>query len=338
MKTRNLFIILLTLMLLVSMIGCAPAKNNDPDTTEQSQSTVTTEPSQPTQNAELPKTDRSGNPITLPEQVNAIISMAPSITQTLIDLGLQDKLVAVDTYSAMYFDLGDLPTFDMMEPDTEKMIVLNADLVFTSGMSAASGSDPFKPLRDVGACIADIPSASSMDATLEDTRFIAACVGAQKECEELIEKFQKEVDVLASIGKGIEDKKNVLVEIACAPDIYTVGNGTFIQEMLNIIGAENIFGNQEGYLAVTEESVVTLNPDVILTTVNYIENPVDEILGRIGWENVNAVSNKNVFQVDTNAVTLPNLHVIDGMKQMAKMIYPDAYAEIADPFAQESAE
>ena len=324
MKLRNALALVMALLLLAVLTACAPA-----ETTEQS--------SQPRQREDVtasrPDTDRSGNPITLPDQVDSIISMAPSATQTLLDLGMKDKLVAVDTYSAMYFGLEDLPTFDMMEPDTEQMAVLGADLIFTTGMSASTGADPFKPLRDVGACVADIPSASSIDAMLEDTRFIAVCVGAEETCEELIAKFQEELDQLSEIGAGIQDKKRVVVEIACAPDIYTAGNGTFMQEMLNIIGAENIFADQEGYLSVTEESVIMLNPDVILTMVDYVEDPVAEILGRNSWENITAVANGDVYQVNTNAVSLPNLHVIDGMKQMAKMIYPDAYAGIEDPFA-----
>ena len=315
---------ILIVLLLAALTACAPAESTEPDT----------QPQQTQETADnRPDTDRSGNPITLPDQVNSIISMAPSATQTLLDLGLKDKLVAVDTYSAMYFGLEDLPTFDMMEPDTEQMAVLDADLIFTTGMSASAGSDPFKPLRDVGVCVADIPSASSIEAMLEDTRFIAACVGAGETCEDLIAQFQEELDQLSEIGAGIQDKKRVVVEIACAPDIYTAGSGTFMQEMLTVIGAENIFADQEGYLSVTEESVITLNPDVILTMVDYVEDPVAEILGRNGWENVTAVANGDVYLVNTNAVSLPNLHVIDGMKQMAKMIYPDAYAAIEDPFA-----
>lgn len=324
MKLRNAIALMMVMLIMTALAACAPAE-------------ITEQTLQPQQTEKItdsrPDTDRSGNPITLPEKVDSIISMAPSATQTLLDLGLKEKLVAVDTYSAMYFGLEDLPTFDMMEPDTEQMAVLGADLIFTTGMSASDGADPFKPLRDIGVCVADIPSASSIDTMLEDTRFIAACVGAQETCEELIAQFQKELDQLSDIGAGIQNKKRVVVEIACAPDIYTAGSGTFMNEMLTMIGAENIFGDQEGYLAVTEEAVITLNPDVILTMVDYVEDPVAEILGRTGWEHVAAVVNGNVYLVNTNAVSLPNLHVIDGMKQMAKMIYPDAYAGIEDPFA-----
>ena len=71
--------------------------------------------------------------------------------------------------------------------------------------------------------------------------------------------------------------------------------------------------------------------------VDYVDDPAGEILGRAGWENVTAVVNGDVYPVNTNAVSLPNLHVVDGMKQMAKFIYPEAYAEVEDPFAQDSA-
>lgn len=329
MKLKKTFSLLLALLLLAALIGCAPA-----ETTTENAQLQTEETQQPQETEDIrPDTDRSGNPITLPDEVDSIISMAPSATQTLLDLGLKDKIIAVDTYSAMYFDLEELPTFDMMEPDTEQMALLDADLIFTTGMSAVGGADPFKPLRDIGVCIADSPSASSIENMLEDVRFIAACVGAQEACEKQIDAFQKELDLLKSLSAGIENKKRVEVEIACAPDIYTIGNNTFMQEMLTAIGAENIFADQDGYLAVSEEAVVTLNPDVILTMVDYIDDPVGEILGRTGWENVTAVANKAVYLVNTNAVSLPNLHVIDGMKQMAKLIYPDVYSEIEDPFA-----
>ena len=326
MKQYKAISFILALLLLLSVAGCAGTETVDA-TPQQTSAPVNG----------LPDTDRSGNPITLPEQVDSIISMAPSVTQTLLDLGLKDKLIAVDTYSAMYFGLEELPTFDMMEPDTERMMVLDADLIFTTGMSAVAGVDPFKPLRDADVCVADIPSAVDIDAMLEDTRFIAACVGAQERCEELISQFQEELEQLTAIGEGIENKKRVVVEIACAPDIYTLGSGTFMQEMLTVIGAENIFADQEGYISVTEESVIILNPDVILTMVDYVDDPVAEILGRAGWENVQAVANGDVYLVNTNAVSLPNLHVIDGMKQMAKFIYPEAYAEIEDPFAERGA-
>ena len=72
----------------------------------------------------------------------------------------------------------------------------------------------------------------------------------------------------------------------CIRDRYSVGKDTFINEMIQTIGAENIFANQDAWISPSEESVIDANPDVILTNVNYVENPTKEIMSRDGWDNI----------------------------------------------------
>ncbi len=78
--------------------------------------------------------DRAGNTIIIPDEVNSIISMAPSTTRFLIDLGLADKIVAIDTNSLAYADElpADVKEFDMMAPDNEALFALSPDIIFTS--------------------------------------------------------------------------------------------------------------------------------------------------------------------------------------------------------------
>ena len=72
---------------------------------------------------------------------------------------------------------------------------------------------------------------------------------------------------------------------------------------------------------------MSADPDVILTSDNFSnEDPVTEILGRTGWENVTAVKNGQVAYIDNAASSLPNHHIVDALKEMAKAIYPEEYA------------
>lgn len=286
--------------------------------------------------SQKPEKDPSGAAITVPDEVGTIISMAPSITQTLCDLGLADKLVAIDTQSKAYAEgvKDGVPEFDMMKPDTEKMISLKPDLVLVSGISDVSGNDLFKPLKDVGICVANIPSSSSIDGVKNDVQFIADCVGKSDEGKALVDAMQKDIDAIRAIGETITDKKTVLFEIAAAPQIYSFGKNTFLDEMITLIGATNVLGDQDSWISVTEEAAVSANPDVILTNVNYLaEDPVEEIKGRSGWEAVTAVKDGAVYYIDNGASSLPNHHIVDALKQMAKAVYPEQYAGIADPFA-----
>ena len=148
MKKKLLSMIMAAVMVSTFVAGCGKSTTSDKDT-----SAVSTEASQTVETQALPTQDRAGNDIVLPEEVNAIVSMAPSITRTLIDLGLSDKIVACDTNSAASYGselAADIPQFDMMTPDQEQIIALNADLVLTSGMSAAHGDDVFDAVKESG--------------------------------------------------------------------------------------------------------------------------------------------------------------------------------------------
>ena len=73
--------------------------------------------------------------------------------------------------------------------------------------------------------------------------------------------------------------------------------------MVEIVGAENIFKNEDTWISPSEESVINANPDIILTKVDYVENPTEEIKSRGGWQNINAVKNDEVYYIDTNSVS-----------------------------------
>ena len=280
--------------------------------------------------AEVPAEDRAGNAIAVPAEVNRIISLAPSTTQVLEALGLTDRLVAVDTQTPMYVEgTSELPQFDMMAPDVEQIAALEPDVVFTSGMSYLD-DNPFAALTEMGVCVIEIPSSESIAAVEEDIAFIAACLGKDAEGQAIVDEMQAKIDELAAIGTAIEDRKTVLFEISALPYIYSFGAGTFLDEMITLIGAENVMGDQAGWLAVNEEDAVAANPDVILTNVNYIEDSVGEILSRAGWDTVTAVANQDVHYIDNGASSLPNQHIVDAMIEMAVAVYPEAYAAYAE--------
>ena len=280
--------------------------------------------------AELPTEDRAGNAITVPAEITRIISLAPSTTQVLEALGALDSLVAVDNQTPMYVDgTSELPQFDMMAPDVEQIAALEPDVVFASGLSYLDGN-PFAALTEMGVCVVDIPSSASIADVEDDIRFIAACLGKDAEGEAIVNEMSASIDAIAAIGATIEDKKTVLFEISALPYIYSFGAGTFLDEMITLIGAENVFGDQAGWLAVSEEDAVAANPDVILTNVNYIEDSVGEILGREGWDVVTAIANADVHYIDNGASSLPNQHIIDALIEMAVAVYPEAYADYAE--------
>ena len=279
-----------------------------------------------------PTQDRSGAPITLPETIDSIAVMAPSIAETVVDLGLGDKIVAIDTQTEAYALAGvpeGLPAFDMQAPDTEALAALEPDVVFVSGISIIEGENLFQPLVDMGVCIASIPTSNSIADIEADITFLAACLGCEAQGEAIVDEMQAEIDAVAAIGAAVpeDERKSVYFEISAAPYCYSFGEGVFLDEMLELIGADNVLAGQEGWLSVDEEAVVAADPDVILTSVNYIDDPVGEITARAGWEGLAAVQNGEVYAIDNKTSSLPNENVVQALREMAQAVYPDLYAQ-----------
>ena len=313
-------------VLALSLSACSQQEGSSSDVSQNSPaSTASQQPALPTE-------DRAGNAITVPETVDTIVSLAPSVTQVLCELGLADKIVGIDNRSPNYTDQlkDDLPQFDMMSVDTETLIALKPDIVFASGISYVGAEDPFKSVRDVGICVADIPSSSSLNDVKLDNQFIADCVGKSEEGKKLNDDMQATIDKVAAIGKTITDKQRVMFSIADSSALYSFGSGTFLNEMIELIGAVNVFADQESWISVTTESAVAANPDVILTNVNYLPDPIADFTENAAFAEVNAVKNDRVYLIDNAASSLPNHHVVDALVQMALAVYPDQYAEFAE--------
>lgn len=278
-----------------------------------------------------PTQDRAGEPINLPGQIEKIVSMAPSTTRVLTDLGLTDKLIAVDTYSANYQpELAQLPQFDMMTPDAEQLARLEPDVIFITGMSLSGGDNPYQALVDLGIPIVQIPSSSSIAAIQEDVLFIGACVGADEDAQALVNDMQADIDEIASIGATIDSKKTVAVEVAALPYLCYAGGSTYIDEMISLIGAENAYGGEDPWASVTEEAAVAANPDVILTCISYLPDPVGEIMGREGWADVTAIANGDVYLLDEESCNQPNHRIVKALREMAVVVYPEVFAALKD--------
>ncbi|HSQ89911.1 ABC transporter substrate-binding protein [Romboutsia sp.] len=271
--------------------------------------------------------DREGNEVTLPSKMERIISTAPSNTEVLVELGLADKLVAVDKYSADIKGLNkDIEKIDFSNPDAEAIISLNPDIIIASGHNKTGNSeDPFKLVKEAGISVVYIPSSDSIQGIYDDIMFIADITDTDKKGQEIVDNMKKQVEEIKAIGDTITDKKKVYFEIAPAPSLYSFGNSTFLNEMIELIGAENIFKNEKSWISASEEAVIDANPDVILTNVDYVENPIEEIKARKGWENINAIKENKVFIIDSNASSRPSQNAIKALKEMATAVYPENF-------------
>ncbi len=276
----------------------------------------------------LPTTDPGGASITIPEQVNTIVALAPSINETLVALGLGEKIVGYDLQSVGIAGLPEgVPTFDTVAPDVEQLTALAPDMLLVSSLSLYDQEAPYQPLIDAGVCVVCVPTSVSVENVRSDIRFLAAALRVPDEGERVVKEMDDALDHISAVVSDIpqEERKGVYFEISPAPYLYSCGSDTYLHEMIELAGGRNVLSDQSGWLSVEGETVVAANPDVIFTNVNYMDAPVDEILGREGWAGVSAVTNNNVYYIDNMASSLPNQNIVKAVEQMAEALYPDRF-------------
>ena len=270
--------------------------------------------------------DREGNDVTLPTNISKIISTAPSNTEILLALGLGDKIIAADKYSKDVEGINtDITFIDFMNPDAEAILKLQPDIIIASGHNKSGTEDPFSLIKESGISVVYIPSSDSIQGIYDDISFIANITGTSKKGQVIINEMKEEIAKYKEIGEKITEKKKVYFEISPAPNLFTFGKGTFLQELLEIVGADNVFANEGTWIPIGGEAVLEANPEIILTNVNYIEQPIEELKSREGWNAITAVSQNQVFSIDTNSSSRPSHHVIKALKEIAHAVYPDLY-------------
>ena len=278
--------------------------------------------------------DRAGNDIVIPKKADKIISLSPAVTDILISIlgdAERDKIISVDTVSKDILDGNNIDAsnmlfFDMLNPDAEKIIALEPDIIFVNTFSVFSAKNSLDSIKSAGLCVAVMPNSDTLSGIEEDILFLGKVLKKEDGAKNIISEMKINIERIKSIGDNMDDKKSVYFEIGAMPNLYTFGTNVYLDDMINIIGGSNVFSDRNSWITISEEKVIYSNPDVIFTSVDYVNNPVQEILNRKGWRNMNAIKNKEVYF--TPSSSLPSHNIIKALLFMAKSLYPEEYKDI----------
>lgn len=276
----------------------------------------------------LTLTDAVGEEVVIEEEPKAIVSMIASNTEIAYELGLGDKIVGVSDYDNYPEETADVEKIGGLEFNVEKIISLKPDLVLAHESGAAAGEAGLQQLRDAGLDVFVVNDATNFDEVYDTITIIGQVTGTTEQADAIVEQMEVQVDEIKEMAEEVKEQKTVFVEISGEPEIYTAGSGTFIDEMLSLINAENATGDLEGWPTIDPEAIVERNPEVILTTYGYyVPDAAEKVLARPGFGEVTAVKEKAVFDVDSDKVSRPGPRLTEGLLAIAQAVYPDVFNE-----------
>ncbi|PFA62112.1 ABC transporter substrate-binding protein [Bacillus sp. AFS015802] len=272
--------------------------------------------------------DALDHKVTLEEKPKHIVSLIPSNTEILFELGLNKEIVGVSDFDNYPEEAADKEKIGGMEFNVEKIVGLNPDLVLAHESTAKSAEEGLNQLRDAGLNVFIVHDAKSFEEVYGTINDIGTLVGKKDQAASIVSDMKSDLKSIQEKAGEVSEKKRVYVEVSPSPDIYSTGKNTFIDQMLSMVNAENVMSDQEGWVQVNQEAVISANPDVIITTYGYYsENPKEQVMGREGWKDVSAVKNGEVYDVHSDLVTRTGPRLVEGVEEIAKSIYPEVFAE-----------
>jgi iron complex transport system substrate-binding protein len=312
---------------LLSACGADNAKKEDTSKTDGAKTEETAKEEVVEVEFPLAITDAVGNEITIEKAPETIVSMQPSNTEILFALGLDDEIIGVNDWDNYPAEALEKEKIGGMEFNVEKIVAMNPDIVFAHESALGMGGDGIQQLRDAGIPVFVVKNAANFDETYATIETIGKATGKAEEAEKIVADMKVKVEeVLAKTAK-VENKKTVFVETSPAPEIYTPGKNTFMQEILDMVGAENIAADQEDWVMMSTEEIVKRNPDVIVVMYDFIPTAVEDVYTRDGFNSITAVKEKAVVQVDENLTSRTGPRLAQGLEEIAKAIYPEVFGE-----------
>ncbi len=263
-------------------------------------------------------TDDAGREVTVESEPQRIVSLAPANTEIVSALGLIDRLVGVTSFDDYPPEVASIDIVgDFASPNLEAVAAAEPDLVLaTAGVQA----DVVGQLEDLGAVVVAVDPAD-LESLFASIEMVGAVTGATGEADLVVSSMRSDLDEITA-AVGDETPVPVFLEIAQDP-LFTAGPGTLLHDLIIAAGGANVV-TQEGYVAYSVEQLVAEDPVVYLATLGSMSDP-EAVASRPGYADIDAVRTGRVFVLEDNLVSRPGPRVVQGVRQIAEALHPDAF-------------
>ncbi len=285
-------------------------------------------------NTTIEVTDTSGNTVILSHPAQRIISTSTCAVELLVLLGAEDRIVGVTDNQLLVDTIVNghlhnaIPFGGYATPSIEKIAEINPDMIiFYSGSSQPGNIDQ---IRNMGIPVIYVDSCWPSKIN-NDTLMLAKMTGMEKNATRFMEFNNKYLNLIESrLSSENFTRPRVYIESHAAYSAQ--GDETSANEMITILHGDNIARNLSGSLIVSNEWVVSNNPDIIVKSIAEwhpdLTKSYYEILTRPGFANISAVREQRIYVFNGPLTSRPRYIIT--LLYLAKQFYPDQFSDI-DP-------
>ncbi|MGB1719716.1 MAG: ABC transporter substrate-binding protein, partial [Candidatus Latescibacterota bacterium] len=252
-----------------------------------------------------------------------IISLAPSNTEMLFALGVENRVVGVTeycNYPPKADSLGKVAGFNTV--NLEKVVEARPDLVL-----AIRGNDmeSLRSLRQLGIPVFSL-DVQNLDQVSSALRRLGTLLGVEQHANILADSLAYRVRLVRREREAIAEKPSVMWGFWGEP-IYTAGAGTMIDDVIETAGGENVGRLAKGtWPQISLETVIEWAPEVIITThvpggADSLSKEVDRLRETEGWKRVPAVRSGRIYHVEGDWLLRPGPRLVHALQAVTKLLH-----------------
>jgi len=332
---NNHFVFTLSLLVTVSLLaGCATSTGNESPSDNTSTYPVTVE--------------SCGESITFDSAPKRALSFDTNMTEIMLALGLEDKMVGywisgvpvADEYQEQVKDIPLISTETWPPPSLEVILIFDPDFVFGGwnyNFSEESGVTPEK-LAATGVksyvltetCIAvGMQPDEGLESTYTDILNIGRIFGVEARAIELVNQMREKITAVQSKIVNVDTPLRGFYYGGGADTAFTAGKYAMATKMMNAVGAENIFGDVEDdwIPAAGWEKVIELDPEFIMiddTPWESAEQRIKTLESLPQLASITAIREKRYIVLQWTYI-LPGMEMDEGIEALAKALYPELF-------------
>lgn len=263
-------------------------------------------------------TDELGRNVLVPDQPHRILCLAPSLTETVYELGAGELVVGVTDYTEFPVEARFKPSVGgLVDPSMEKIVALGPDLVLM--VARLNRPETIRQLEDLSLPVF-VVDPQGLEGILKMVRSVGEAIHRDAEARYLVRQLaQKRETVLARV-KGLPRPK-ILVVVWYEP-VLTVGSKAFITDAIAAAGGDSVTADiPQAWPQISMEEVLRRSPDFLLL-IKELHGGItlDALKAHAGWDRLDAVRNARVIYVDER-MELPSPSVFDALDELARALH-----------------
>lgn len=304
LKNKSIIMLIAVVMMFATLVGCSPS-NKGTEETEVFNVSIT---------------DSTGTTITLDKKPEKIVSLAPSTTEILYFLGVEDKIVGRTNYCSFPESMEAVPSVGKTsDPNIEAIVELAPDLIVAS---THVSNEVITKLREVGLNVAFLNEQDGFEGTYSAITNIGALIGEEEAAEAVIVDMKQKVeDVITKVNAlGKENKPKVYYAVGYGEKDSTAGGTTFIGEIITLAGGDNVSKDIDGW-SISKEQIAENEPDMIIMPSG--RDMAEGMKTTAFYKDLKAVQAGELYEIDGDMISRQGPRVADALAQMAKTINPE---------------